>query len=42
VHKGNTTLVEAVNAVVARLRDDGKLAEILQANGLPASAGAVG
>ena len=42
VQKGNASLVEAVNQVVADLRQEGKLAEILTENGLPESAGDVG
>lgn len=42
VEKGNTEVVEAVNTVVEALRADGTLAEILERNGLPASAAEVG
>jgi ABC-type amino acid transport substrate-binding protein len=42
VEKGNTKVVEAVNTVVENLRADGTLAEILERNGLSASAAEVG
>jgi polar amino acid transport system substrate-binding protein len=42
IEKGNTELLEAVNTVVDGLREDGALAEILENNGLPASAADVG
>lgn len=42
IHQGNTKLLEAVNQVIADLHGDGTLAEILEDNGLPASAADVG
>ena len=41
INKGNVKLQEAVNTVVEEMRADGRLAEILEENGLPASAAEV-
>lgn len=42
IHQGNAKLLEAVNTVIADLRADGTLAEILEENSLPSSAAEVG
>lgn len=41
IHQGNTKLLEAVNAVVTEMREDGSLAEALEKNGLDPEAATV-